>query len=229
MVAPTDFIPLAEETGMILPIGRFVLRRSCMEAAQWSDTLPGFVLTVNLSGRQLHQDDFVAEVATILTETGFDPRRLVLEITESVMVEYDESVRRTLLALKGLGVRLAIDDFGTGYSSLSSLRDLPVDILKIAKPFIDGLGGDGDDGAFAAAIVRLGQTLGLDMVAEGIERAEQLAELKPLLCGMGQGYLFAKPMDGAVFTELLGRATWRREPSPEMEEGQGGEVLELFR
>jgi diguanylate cyclase (GGDEF)-like protein len=229
LVSPTDFIPLAEETGMIAPIGRFVLRRSCLEAMQWSETSADFVLTVNLSGRQLQQDGFVAEVATVLTETGFDPRRLVLEITESVMVEDDVAMRGTLLALKGLGVRLAIDDFGTGYSSLSSLRDLPVDILKIAKPFIDGLGSDGDDGAFAAAIVRLGQTLGLDMVAEGIERTEQLAELRPLLCGMGQGYLFAKPMDGAVFSELLGHAAWRHAFAVEAVDSEPGEVVELFR
>jgi len=229
MVSPEDFIPLAEETGMISSIGRFVLRRSCLEALAWSDMTPDFLLTVNLSGRQLHQDGFAAEVASILTETGFDAHRLVLEITESVMVEDDAGMRETLLALKGLGVRLAIDDFGTGYSSLSSLRDLPVDILKIAKPFIDGLGGDGDDGAFAAAIVRLGQTLGLAMVAEGIERVEQLDELRPLLCGMGQGYLFAKPMEGALFTELLGRATWRRAADVPMAEGEVGEVVELFR
>ena len=229
MVSPEDFIPLAEETGMISTIGRFVLRRSCLEALAWSDMLPDFLLTVNLSGRQLRQDGFVAEVQSILTETGFDPHRLVLEITETVMVEDDEAMRGTLLALKSLGVRLAIDDFGTGYSSLATLRDLPVDILKIAKPFIDGLGGDGDDGAFAAAIVRLGQTLGLAMVAEGIERVEQLDELRPLLCGMGQGYLFAKPMEGALFTELLGRATWRRTADAPMPEGEVGEVVELFR
>jgi len=129
-------------------------------------------------------------------------------------------------------VRLAIDDFGTGYSSLSSLRELPVDILKIAQPFVDDLGTDGDDGAFAAAIVRLGQTLGLACIAEGIERVEQLDELRPLLCGMGQGYLFAKPMDGALFTEVLGRATWRHrssEAAGAAGDGQSGEVVELFR
>ncbi len=250
MVHPADFIPLAEETGLISSIGRFVLRRSCMEAQQWSLMDPEFVLTVNLSGRQLQQDGFVGEVATILTETGFDPRKLVLEITESVMVEDDASIGTALIALKGLGVRLAIDDFGTGYSSLSSLRDLPVDILKIAKPFVDDLGTDGDDGAFAAAIVRLGQTLGLAMIAEGIERVEQLDELRPLLCGMGQGYLFAKPMDGALFTEVLGRATFRHRGRSGIaaaaggsggdadaagggdgagDVAQGGAVLELFR
>ena len=224
-VMPDEFIPLAEETGLISGIGRFVLRRSCHEAAKWSSMTPDFVLTVNLSGRQLRQEAFVAEVAAVLTETGFDAARLVLEITESVMVEDDESIREALLALKALGVRLAIDDFGTGYSSLSSLRELPVDILKIAKPFIDGLGRDGDDGAFAAAIVRLGQTLGLAMIAEGIERDEQLMELRPLLCGMGQGYLFARPMEGGAFSELLGRATWRR---AEIEEPEG-QIVELFR
>ena len=238
MVSPVDFIPLAEETGLISTIGRFVLRRACVEAAQWSAMAPDFVLSVNVSGRQLRQDDYVAEVATILTETCFEPRRLVLEITESVMVEDDESISNVLLALKSLGVRLAIDDFGTGYSSLSSLRELPVDILKIAQPFVDDLGTDGDDGAFAAAIVRLGQTLGLSMIAEGIERIEQLDELRPLLCGMGQGYLFAKPMDGALFTEVLGKAAWRyRSGASEgaggagsaAAGGSGGQVVELFR
>jgi len=238
MVSPSDFIPLAEETGLISAIGRFALRRSCTEAAVWSSMAPDFVLSVNVSGRQLQQDDFVSEVATILSETGFDSRRLVLEITESVMVEDDASIGRALLALKGLGVRLAIDDFGTGFSSLSSLRELPVDILKIAQPFVEDLGTDGDDGAFAAAIVRLGQTLGLAMIAEGIERVEQLDELRPLLCGMGQGYLFAKPMDGALFSEVLGRATWRGRGAAgaargagddRREEASGGEVVELFR
>jgi EAL domain-containing protein (putative c-di-GMP-specific phosphodiesterase class I) len=230
MVSPDEFVPLAEETGLINAIGRFVLRRACAEAATWSRSAPDFVLTVNLSGRQLHRDDFVAEVATVLTETGFDPLRLVLEITESVMVEDDDRVRTALQGLKSLGVRLAIDDFGTGYSSLSSLRGLPVDILKIAKPFIDGLGSDAEDGAFAAAIVRLGQTLGLSMIAEGIERTEQLAELRPLLCGMAQGYLFAKPMEGTVFTELLGTVSARRRrqddtpPSGDV----AGQVVSLF-
>ena len=239
MVSPSDFIPLAEETGLILSIGRFALRRACSEAAAWSTMSPDFVLSVNVSGRQLQQDDFVAEVATVLAETGFDPRRLVLEITESVMVEDDAAIGRALLALKSLGVKLAIDDFGTGFSSLSSLRELPVDILKIAQPFVEDLGTDGDDGAFAAAIVRLGQTLGLAMIAEGIERNEQLDELRPLLCGMGQGYLFAKPMDGALFTEVLGRAV-RRGGTRGMagsgsrrqagdDEPAGGEVVELFR
>jgi diguanylate cyclase (GGDEF)-like protein len=231
MVSPEDFVPLAEETGMISAIGRFVLRRSCIEAVQWSGMAPDFLLSVNLSGRQLRQEGFVAEVSSVLTETGFDASRLVLEITESVMVEDDEAVRHALLELKALSVRIAIDDFGTGYSSLSTLRDLPVDILKIAKPFIDGLGGDGDDGAFAAAIVRLGQTLGLDMIAEGIERREQVDELRPLLCGMGQGYLFARPMEGALFTQLLGRAAWRRDGALlDVEPGGAlGEVVELFR
>ncbi|HXA28465.1 MAG TPA: EAL domain-containing protein [Candidatus Angelobacter sp.] len=229
MVMPTDFVPLAEETGLINSIGRFVLRRSCAEAAAWSRSAPDFVLTVNLSARQLYRDDFVSEVATVVAETGFDPQRLVLEITESVMVEDDDRVRDALLGLKNLGVRLAIDDFGTGYSSLSSLRELPVDILKIAKPFIDGLGTDGDDGAFAAAIVRLGQTLGLSMIAEGIERTEQLAELRPLLCGMAQGYLFAKPMEGTVFTELLGTLSARRRPADDGVAGDvAGQVVSLF-
>ncbi len=228
MVMPHDFISLAEETGLINGIGRFVLRRSCAEAAQWSRMAPDFVLTVNLSGRQLQREDFVAEVATIVAETSFDPCSLVLEITESVMVQDDESIRTALIGLKKLGVRLAIDDFGTGYSSLSSLRELPVDILKIAKPFIDGLGSQGDDGAFAAAIVRLGQTLGLSMIAEGIERVEQLAELRPLLCGMGQGYLFAKPMEGTVFTELFGRSTALSLPSAPASGEVSGHVVELF-
>jgi EAL domain-containing protein (putative c-di-GMP-specific phosphodiesterase class I) len=182
---------------------------------------------VNLSGRQLRRDDFLAEVATIVAETGFDPTDLVLEITESVVVEGDEQMREALVGLKGLGVRLAIDDFGTGYSSLSSLRELPVDILKIAKPFIDGLGTDGDDGAFAAAIVRLGQTLGLSIIAEGVERTEQLAELLPLRCGMAQGYLFAKPMEGTLFAELLGSVAPRSAADEPVEEA--GQVVTLSR
>jgi EAL domain-containing protein (putative c-di-GMP-specific phosphodiesterase class I) len=185
---------------------------------------------VNLSGRQLHSENFVGEVATVLAESGFDPQRLVLEITESVMVEDDERMRGALHGLRSLGVRLAIDDFGTGYSSLSCLRELPVDILKIDKSFVDGLGSGSDDGAFAAAIVRLGQTLGLSMIAEGIERTEQLAELRPLLCGMAQGYLFAKPMEGTVFTELLTTVGARR-AAKVTDVGTGdvnGQVVSLF-
>jgi EAL domain-containing protein (putative c-di-GMP-specific phosphodiesterase class I) len=161
------------------------------------------------------------------------PSSLTLELTESVMMQDMEVSPLRLEALRALGVKLAIDDFGTGYSSLNYMRELPVDILKIAQPFVDGLGTDGDDGAFAAAIVRLGQTLGLSMIAEGIERVEQLDELRPLLCGMGQGYLFAKPMDGTVFTEVLGRATWRHQRAGALDDTsepeQRGEVVELFR
>jgi len=209
LVAPADFIPLAEETGLIVPIGRWVLREACQQGQQWQPQPAGasggspLTITVNISGRQLQHAGLVEEVASALADSGLDPHRLVLEITESVTMQYTAATLHKLHALKALSVRLAIDDFGTGYSSLGYLQHFPVDILKIDKSFIDGVGGGVNGSALARAIIALGDSLGLRTVAEGIEQASQLAELQRLGCELGQGYYFAKPVAAEMIDVLL--------------------------
>jgi diguanylate cyclase (GGDEF)-like protein len=204
-LAPAEFIPLAEETGLIVGLGIHVLEVACRQARAWHVAHPEYgdlEMSVNLSPRQLQDEGFVRQVRRVLVETGLDPRLLTLEITEGVMVDGGAPGGR-LHELKALGVRLSIDDFGTGYSSLSALQHLPVDILKIAKPFVDGIADDPQKRAFAQAIVRLGKTLKLDLVAEGVERREQRDHLRELGCHMAQGYYFARPMDVAAMEQRL--------------------------
>jgi diguanylate cyclase (GGDEF)-like protein len=206
LVSPMDFIPLAEETGLILPIGRWVLHQACQQAARWQldhPADPPRTISVNLSARQLQQASLVQEIASALAASRLDPACLVLEITESVLIQDTEATIAKLAEVKGLGVRVAIDDFGTGYSSLSYLRQLPVDILKVDKSFIDGVHESPEASAVARAIIRLGRTLGLQTVAEGIEEPAQLDALRKMHCALGQGYLFAKPMSSAELEQLL--------------------------
>jgi len=198
VLGPNEFIQLAQESGTILALGRWVLLESCREAAGWrrefgSDHL---VLSVNLSAAQLQQVDFVEDLEAILAETGFAAEDLVLELTESAMFHDTQTTIARLDSLRALGIRIAIDDFGTGYSSLGYLRRFRVDILKIAREFIGSADGGSDDWAFAKAMVALGETLGLRVIAEGIEDDGQLAALRALGCELGQGYLFARPGDG---------------------------------
>jgi diguanylate cyclase (GGDEF)-like protein/PAS domain S-box-containing protein len=206
MVPPLDFIPLAEETGLIVPIGRWVLRQACEYAVALKQRFPSdkmFHMAVNLSARQLQRPEIVDEVADILSDTGLDPGSLILEITESVMMQdMDLSIER-LTALKELGVLLAIDDFGTGYSSLNYVRRFPVDILKVDKSFIDGVADGGESSALTAAVIELAGILNLKPVAEGIERPDQLERLLELHCDLGQGYLFAKPLPSQDLVTLL--------------------------
>jgi diguanylate cyclase (GGDEF)-like protein len=202
IVGPDEFIPLAEETGTILALGRWVLTEACREVASWRDLWPeaeSLVLTINLSAAQLQQPDFVDELRGILSETGFPAGNLVLELTETAMFHDTHTTIARLQALRQLGIRIAIDDFGTGYSSLGYLRRFQVDILKIARDFIGSADGGSADWAFAHAIVALGRTLDLRIVAEGIEQAGQLQRLQDLGCEFGQGFLFARPTDGATF------------------------------
>jgi EAL domain-containing protein (putative c-di-GMP-specific phosphodiesterase class I) len=205
LMAPMEFIPLAEETGLILPIGRWVLETACRQAAAWSRLVPGrkFNMGVNLSARQVQQAGFVDEIAEILEQTHLDPTALVLEITETVMMQDTAATSAKLAALKHLGIKLAIDDFGTGYSSLSYLRRFPVDSIKMAKPFVEVAGPRRRDSAFASAIIALGHSLSLSVVAEGIERAEQLRVLRKLGCDQGQGYFFGQPMEAGRLSALL--------------------------
>ena len=207
VVPPTAFISMAEETGLILPIGRWVLMEACREAQGWQADAAGAptpYLSVNLSGRQLMDPAVVEIVAAALSDSGLPASLLTLEITESVLMQDTESTLRTLHELKALGVRLAIDDFGTGYSSLSYLKRFPINALKIDKAFIDGVARGGSDAALARAIVTLAGMLGLSTVAEGVEYPKQRDQLVTLGCSHGQGYLFARPLGAAEIGELLG-------------------------
>jgi EAL domain-containing protein (putative c-di-GMP-specific phosphodiesterase class I) len=201
-IPPLQFIPLAEETGLIIPMGRWVLDTACREAVQMRERFPRpnpLTISVNLSVRQLQSESIVADVRGALERSGLPASGLVLEITESVLVGDADFAKRRLLELKDLGVRLAMDDFGTGYSSLSYLSRFPVDILKMDRSFV----GKGENVALQSAIIALGVSLELDVVAEGIELPEQEESLHGLGCELGQGFLFAKPMAaGAVFEYL---------------------------
>ena len=197
LVPPGLFIPLAEETGLIVPIGRWVLEEACHQAVAWKrefgQDAPG-TMSVNLSARQLHDDLLVEQVAEILERTGIQPDQVVLEITESAVMADADAMAARLHELKLLGVRLAIDDFGTGYSSMSYLCSFPIDILKIDRSFVHGVSGDQQKMGIVRAIVELGRILELQTVAEGIELDIELQELRALDCDLGQGYWFARPL-----------------------------------
>jgi diguanylate cyclase (GGDEF)-like protein len=194
MISPAEFVPLAEESGLILPLGRWVLHESCRQLAHWrADGRPNLRVTVNLSARQFADPALIDVVAEALARAELPADALWLEITESVLMEEVEATADTLYALKRLGVHLAVDDFGTGYSSLSYLKRFPVDSLKIDRSFIDGLGTDPEDGAIVLAIVSLAQALRLGVVAEGVEHFHQLEALHRLGCDAVQGFLLARP------------------------------------
>ena len=195
---------MTEPTRLIGELGRWVLGEACRQGAAWHLLgAPGLTIAVNVSGRQLQQETFVDEVRAALRASGLRAERLVLELTESTVIHHPEVARRRLEALKALGVRLAIDDFGTGYSALSYLRQFPIDVLKIDKSFIDPIAGGGQPAALAAAIVALGDALALRTVAEGVESAEQAEALRGMGCPLGQGYLFARPLEPAGVEALL--------------------------
>ena len=202
-IPPLNFIPLAEETGLIVPIGRWVLQQACRQGAILHDRFPRtqpLTISVNLSVKQLQSETLVDDVRDALESSGLPPSALVLEITETVMMADAELAIKRLHELKSLGVLLAMDDFGTGYSSLSYLSRFPVDILKMDRSF---LSSDHDESSLAAAIVALGNSLRLDVVAEGIEQPEQIAALRGLGCELGQGFLFARPMTHEALVAYL--------------------------
>jgi diguanylate cyclase (GGDEF)-like protein/PAS domain S-box-containing protein len=206
LVPPMEFIPLAEETGLIVPMGFWVLREAC---SQMRDGLskfsmdPPLLISVNLSARQFSQPDLVGQIEQILQESGVEARSMMLEITESVVMEHAESAAAALTQLKTLGVQLSIDDFGTGYSSLSCLHSYPIDSLKIDRSFIGNMGEDLRNLEIVRTIVALAGNLGMHVTAEGIETAEQLAQLRALRCEYGQGYLFSKPLEAEAIKRLL--------------------------
>ncbi len=211
VTTPDVFIPIAEQTGMIVPIGRWVLEQACRQLEVWRtlwdtldrdpDSLP--CVAVNISGRQLQEPTFVDDVERALGFTSCPARFLTLEITETVIMQRTDITLASLQRLKALGVRLAIDDFGTGYSSLSYLQRFPVDVLKIDRTFIEGVASGGSDAALARTIITLGATLGLSTVAEGVEDVAQCEQLQALGCQLGQGYLFARPLDAGAATAWL--------------------------
>src|SRR4051794_37830097 len=215
LISPLEFIPLAEETGLIVPIGRWVLQEATRQAAAWQNRSPlgRLRMSVNVSVRQFQHPDLVGDVADALHRSGLDPSLLTVEITESLFAQDIEETTRKLGLLKDLGVRLALDDFGTGYSSLSYLRRFPIDSLKIGKSFIDGVTTSSEGHAVVAAITQLGQDLHLEVVAEGLETGDQLEALRSLACPLGQGYHFSRPLTPGDAVKLLLPG---RKPAPVM-------------
>ena len=207
LVLPSEFIPIAEETGMILALGQWVVEAGCRQLAQWAATpkTARLKLAINVSARQFQEPDFVPKIAEVIEKTGANPARLTLELTESVLVDNVEDIIEKMLALKTIGVNFALDDFGTGYSSLFYLKRLPLDQLKIDRPFVRDVLVDPDDAAIARMIVALGQTLGLTVVAEGIETAAQRDFLAESGCHNYQGYFFSPALPQEEFELLVGR------------------------
>jgi diguanylate cyclase (GGDEF)-like protein/PAS domain S-box-containing protein len=216
LVSPADFIPLAEETGLIVPIGQWVIEQACQQVRVWRDqhpSLQSLVVSVNLSARQFQRDDLVSEIMRAVREAGLEPSALKLEITESTVMQDPDGAAATLRELKALGFQLAIDDFGTGYSSLSYLKRFPVDTLKIDRSFVDGLGADRQDAAIVRSVVELAQALHVTVTGEGIETAMQERELRLLGCDGGQGFLFARPLPPSAIGTLLSELTGGSEPT----------------
>jgi diguanylate cyclase (GGDEF)-like protein/PAS domain S-box-containing protein len=203
LIPPVEFIPLAEESGLIVPLGRWVLREACRQANAWPIKNPEISLSVNVSPRQFMHPGLVEDVAKALWDSHIDPSILTIEITESVLIHDTDAAIEKLSRLKDFGVRIAVDDFGTGYSSLGYLKRFPIDILKIDKSFIDGVGSSAEEAAIAHAIIKLGGSLGLEVVAEGIEEMEQVDALQSLRCERGQGFFFSKPVDAETMGEIL--------------------------
>ncbi|MDP9381051.1 MAG: bifunctional diguanylate cyclase/phosphodiesterase [Chloroflexota bacterium] len=208
LIHPAEFIPMAEETGLILPIGLWMVQQVCRQGRLWQEQYPSeppLVMGVNLSVRQFQHAQLVTEVSKILKESGLDAHRLQFEVTESVVMENAESTIKRMQGLKALGVQLAIDDFGTGYSSLSYLKRFPIDTLKIDRSFIDGLGQDLEDTAIVQAVITLAKTLRVQVTAEGVETAEQVRHLKSLGCDLAQGYYFSEPLSAESAGALLAK------------------------
>lgn len=208
MISPARFIPLAEEIGCIIQMGEWILRQVCLQGRQWLDAgLPSLTLAVNLSPLQVRQQNLVAMVKDILNESGFPAELLELELTESALIHHEKETIRLLHELHGLGIRLALDDFGTGYSSLAYLKHFPLHLLKIDKSFVDDLPDGLNDCKIATTIVNMGRSLGFKLLAEGVERQEQLSFLQTLGCDLYQGYLMSKPLPAGEFAELLKKNT----------------------
>jgi diguanylate cyclase (GGDEF)-like protein len=211
IVPPVDFIPVSEDCGLIVPIGQYVLQQSCRQLAEWTRMTPGrsLAMTVNVSPVQLVGPAFFAELQQVLADTGIDPTKLCLEITESAMMSATDEVVQLLDRIKQLGVYIAIDDFGTEHSSLSRLRDMPAEVLKIDRSFIDGLSSEPGDTAIVSSILSLACAMGKHAIAEGVEKREQAAMLLRMGCEVAQGYFFSRPVAAEQIPAMLTRALWR--------------------
>jgi EAL domain-containing protein (putative c-di-GMP-specific phosphodiesterase class I) len=204
LLSPLKFIPLAEETGLIVQLGDWILHEACRQNKVWQDAgLPPVNVSVNVSARQFREKNLIPRVINALRESGIAARHLELEITESLIMQDVDQAVKTMEELQRLGVRLSIDDFGTGYSSLNALKSFPVARLKIDKSFINNLASSEGDRAVAAAVISLGQKLNLRVIAEGVETAEQLAILRDSNCDECQGYYFSKPVSSKAIADLL--------------------------
>jgi EAL domain-containing protein (putative c-di-GMP-specific phosphodiesterase class I) len=220
-ISPMDFIPVAEENGLIEPIGAWVLDRACRQASRWyhgRPDSPPISMSVNLSAVQLASRDLAEIVASAVRDANLDSACLSLEITESVMLADADGLSEALEALKAIGVRLVLDDFGTGYSSLSYLTRLPLDALKVDRSFVDGLGTEPRDTAITEAIVAMSHALSLEVVGEGAETELQIAELTRLGCDYVQGFHFCRPVPAAEITQMLKHGpSWKARPRPPRE------------
>ena len=221
-INPSDFIPLAEETGLIVPIGQWILKRSCQQLAKWqwhSSANRNLFISVNLSSKQVAQPDLVTTIQEILSDTNLDARHLKLEITESAVMDNADRAVRLLKELKALGVQLSIDDFGTGYSSLGYLHRFPVNTLKIDRSFVGRIGEAAENIEIVRTIVSLADNMGMEVVAEGVETLSQLSQLRKLNCKYGQGYLFSRPVDAESVTMWIARKPhWQEDLFPAMNE-----------
>jgi diguanylate cyclase (GGDEF)-like protein len=206
VVPPNAFVPMLEDTGLIIEVGRWVLTEACRQAAAWHRTGHRIGVAVNVSGRQLDSDRLVSDIAGVLEQSGLEPQALTIEITETTLMRSVEETATRLGAIKDLGVRIAIDDFGTGYSSLAHLRRFPVDALKIDRSFISGLAGNSEGKTVIHTVVQLGKALAIETLAEGIEEHEELRLLREEDCDSGQGFLFARPLEADAAAEFF--ATW---------------------
>ena len=203
-VSPAEFIPVAEDCGLILPIGQWVLREACRQARVWADAgLPPVTMAVNISAVQFQNENFLDDVFAILKDTGLDPGFLELELTESVLMKHAESAESVLRTLRARGVQIAVDDFGTGYSSLSYLRKFPIDALKIDQSFVRQITTVPDETIIVKAVISMGRSLKLRVVAEGVETLDQLAFLQAHQCDEAQGYYFSRPVLPEQFAQLL--------------------------
>jgi diguanylate cyclase (GGDEF)-like protein len=217
-INPVDFISLAEDTGLIVPIGMWILKRACQQLAKWQWKAPAnrqLFMSVNLSSKQLGQSALVDQIRETLEETHVDPRHIKLEITESAVMENAETAAQLMRRLKGLGVQLSIDDFGTGYSSLGYLHRFPVDILKVDRSFIGRIGEAAENIEIVRTIISLAENMGMQVVAEGVETMSQLSQLRRLNCQFGQGYLFSRPVDAtSIDAWISGKPDWQSELFP---------------
>lgn len=212
VISPAEFIPRAEETGLIIPLGEWVLREACRQMQAWQAQFPQptegkyvapLTISVNISGKQFTQPNLLEQIKQILQETGLDARSLKLEITESTIMENAESATAMLLEMQALGIGLSIDDFGTGYSSLGYLNRFPVDTLKIDRSFVMDVGDDAEKIEIIRTVVLLARNLGMNVVAEGVETIKELTQLKVLDCQNGQGYFFSRPLNSEAAAALL--------------------------